>query len=115
MGELTGESERMFHFLRVVAVLVLGIAFLTGQTAAAQTVPSPAPPLPEGITYPEFQGLGCLIGGTIVAISAATYAEAVTVGATTPLVVPVMAAGFVAGCGVGSIMSPGLWWIYRQF
>jgi hypothetical protein len=97
-----------------LAAALSAAALFAATPAKAQLAPAPPTPLPEGITYPEFQGLGCLIGGTIVAISAATYAEVVTVGAATPLVIPVMAAGFVAGCGVGAIMSPGLWWIYRQ-
>ena len=102
----------MRRLLCMAVVLVLALA--VARPGHAEDLAGPLPPLPDGLTYPEFQGLGCLIGGTIVSISAATYAEIVSVGASTPLVLPVMAAGFVAGCGVGSIMSPGLWWIYRQ-
>lgn len=102
----------MRRLLRLLAVLIVTYAFVA--PAHAQDQATPLPPLPEGLTFPEFQGLGCLIGGTVVSISAATYAEIVSVGTATPLVLPVMAAGFVAGCGVGSIMSPGLWWIYRK-
>lgn len=104
----------MIRRLRLAIVWLVAVVLLSGAPARAQAPQAPAP-LPEGISYPEFQGLGCILGGIIVATGAAAYVEVLTAGISPPVVVPVMAAGFVAGCGVGSIMAPGLWWIYRQF
>lgn len=71
--------------------------------------------LPPDTTYPEFQGLGCIAGGAVVALGVVTYVElvaaAAAIGAAPPLIV---ATGFAFGCSVGALMAPGLWWIYRH-
>jgi hypothetical protein len=104
--------------LRVAAILagllLGGLHF--GAVALAQPAPAPLPPT---ITLQEFQGVSCLVGGTAGALAAWTYAEVfitgTIVGSSLPILLPVVTTAFVAGCGVGSIISPGLLWVYRQF
>lgn len=103
--------------LRIAAIA----ACLTALAAPAQAQrgdPAPAP-LPPSITLQEFQGVSCLVGGTAGGLAAWTYAEVFITGgiagSSLPILLPVVATAFVAGCGVGSIVSPGLLWIYRRF
>ncbi len=101
-----------------MAPLVVCLALLAATPAHAQSDAAPVGPLPSDTTYPEFQGLGCLAGGTIVAVGAATYAEVIAAaaigGASVPLMVPILATAFAVGCSVGAVMAPGVWWIYRR-
>lgn len=68
----------------------------------------------------EIQGLSCMALGTLSSLSVYLYSdvltEALTGTAVNPvLLIPVLATGFAAGCGVGSTMSPGLHWIFNRF
>ncbi len=61
--------------------------------------------------------MACLIGGAAAMVGVATYSEliaAATGGVSVPVIVPLVAAGFAAGCGVASTAAPGLLWIYRR-
>jgi hypothetical protein len=52
-----------------------------------------------------------VIGGTVAAVGAWAYAEFVvmaTVTGATAVLIPVLAAAFVTGCGIGTIALPGL-------
>ena len=109
----------MLRARRFAMITLACLAWLAGPAAHAQRGdPAPAP-LPQGITLVEFQGVSCLVGGTTGAIAAWTYGEVFLAGAiagsSLPILVPIVATAFVAGCGVGSLMSPGLLWIYRRF
>jgi hypothetical protein len=101
----------------VLAILVLLIWSSVGVRAAELQDRNPAPQ-PQEITTSEFQGLSCLVGGTFGGLAAWTYSEIFLAGAiagsSLPVVIPVVATAFVAGCGVGSVMAPGLLWIYRR-
>jgi precorrin-3B methylase len=64
-----------------------------------------------GMTLPEYQGLGCLIGGVVGAAGVYGYSDVVAVAitgvVTNPvLLVPVMVTGLAVGCAVGSTLSP---------
>lgn len=75
------------------------------------------PPGPE-ITLSEFQGLSCIVGGGFGAFAAWAYSEVFLAGAiagpSLSVVIPVVATAYVAGCGVASLMAPGVLWIYRR-
>ena len=63
------------------------------------------------MTLPEYQALGCLIGGIIGATGVYAYSDVVAVAitgvVTNPvLLIPVMATGLAVGCAVGSTVSP---------
>jgi hypothetical protein len=78
---------------------------------------SPAPAVPPTMTMAEYQGLGCLLGGTVATTGVFVYSDIITIAATgvvNPLLlVPVMATGFAVGCSVAATVSPGLLWIGR--
>jgi hypothetical protein len=66
----------------------------------------------------QFQGVSCILGGALAAAASFTYSDVValaTTGALTApiLMVPILATGFAAGCGVFATMAPGLYWIYE--
>ena len=97
----------------------LGVALATTMPTSADTT-QPAPPAPAvalGMTLPEYQGWGCLIGGGIAATGVFVYSDAITVAATgmvnPVLLIPVMATGFAVGCGVGATGSPAFLWLGR--
>ncbi len=85
---------------------------------AAQPAPPPAtptaPPMPivgMGMTQPEYQGLGCLLGGSVGAIGVYAYSDVIAVAVTgvvtnPVLLIPAMATGLAIGCAVGSTLSP---------
>jgi hypothetical protein len=104
--------------LRRVAIVAACLGWLAGPAAHAQRADAPPASLPPTINMSEFQGVSCLVGGTAGGLAAWTYAEVFIAGAiagsSLPIVLPVVATAFVAGCGVGSVMSPGLLWIYRR-
>jgi len=96
----------------------LGVAVLVTVPSMAQTaLPVPAPTVALGMTLPEYQGWGCLVGGTSGASGVFVYSDAITVAATGALnpvlLIPVMATGFAVGCGVGATVSPAFLWIGR--
>ena len=66
----------------------------------------------------NWQGLGCLWGGTLGAAGVFYYSDVLAVaatGATNPLLlVPLVATGFLGGCSVGYNSAPGLIWLYRH-
>ena len=73
------------------------------------------------ITDPEIQGLGCVIGGTVVAVAAIVLSSAAivvtgsrSVAAATEIAVPVIAAATMAGCLTGNAAALGLAWIARN-
>jgi hypothetical protein len=57
-------------------------------------------------------GLNCLLFGVAAATGAYVYGDVVMVavaGSVEPaLLIPLVAGAFVAGCGMGSILTPGL-------
>jgi hypothetical protein len=118
-----------------VGLVALAVSWLWVSAAAmAQTAVAPAPVIASavappmalplapvvGMTMQEYQGLNCMAFGSFTAFGVYVYSdvilEALTGAFVNPLLlVPVMATGFAAGCGVGSTMSPGLLWIVNQF
>jgi len=73
------------------------------------------------ITDPEIQSLGCVIGGTVVAVAAIVLSSAVIVAtggrnaaAASKVAVPVIAAAMTAGCLTGNSAALGLAWIARN-
>ena len=73
------------------------------------------------ITDPELQGMGCVIGGTVVAIAAIVLSSAVivatggrNVAAASKVAVPVVAAATMAGCLTGNSAALGLAWLARN-
>jgi hypothetical protein len=96
----------------------LGVAgFLTVPAMAQTARPVPSPTVAMGMTMPEYQGWGCLVGGTSGATGVFVYSDAITFAATGALnpvlLIPVMATGFAVGCGVGATVSPAFLWIGR--
>ena len=72
------------------------------------------------MTVQEYQGLSCMILGTLTTLGVYLYSdvltEALTGAAVNPvLLIPVMALGFASGCSVGSTMSPAFLWLSNQF
>ena len=66
----------------------------------------------------QFQGMSCLVGGLASAGASYLYSDVVAVAATGAvtnpvLMLPVVVAGFAAGCGVFATMAPGLYWMYE--
>ena len=127
------------HFGRLIPAAMLALA-LAGATApaGAQPVSPPSAPItsaavqptatmppqesaivPPGRQPPSPQalaGLNCLMFGTAAAAGVFIYNDVLMVaisGYVNPtLLIPAMAAGFVAGCGMGNTLTPGL--IYLQ-
>ncbi len=63
----------------------------------------------------ELQGLACGAGGTIGGGSAMVYSLEMAATVTSPeLLLPLIAAGFSTGCGVGASLAPALTWLYRH-
>ncbi len=108
------------RFRNSLAALLLAASLAIPQAASAQSaVVAPSPAVgPYDIPLQEWQGLSCLWGGVIGGAGVFYYSDVLTVattGATNPLLlVPLVAAGFVAGCSVGANSSPGLTWLYRH-
>jgi hypothetical protein len=106
--------------LGVLSAVIVGASV---RVDAQTTAPPTAPPLPVvglGLTQPEYQGLGCLIGAIIAAVGTYGYSDIVAVAATGAvtnpvLLVPVMATGFAVGCAVGSTASPAFLPLIRAF
>lgn len=110
----------MSRLARIIARL--GIALAVTLPAAAQTAQPPQPGLPVvglGMTMPEYQGWGCLLGGTAGASGVFVYSDVIAVAATgvlnPALLIPVMATGFAVGCSVGAMASPAFLWLGRTF
>lgn len=123
--------------LLILAVLgVLTAAPVAAQTAAqasaaspaqSQSMPQSAPPsappsAPRGapMTTQAYQGLSCIVLGTLTTIGVYIYSDVITEVLTgsavnAVLLIPVMALGFASGCSVGSTMGPGVQWIVQQF
>lgn len=70
------------------------------------------------MTMAEYQSLSCAAGGTIGGVAVYIYNEDLAVALTgdiSPvLLLPFIAAGFSAGCGIASALAPGLAWLYRH-
>jgi hypothetical protein len=109
-----GDHVKWFSMLAAVAALVTATP-AAAQPAAAQTASSAFPVVGLGMTMPEYQGMGCLLGGVVGATGVYAYSDIITTAATgmlNPLLlVPVMATGLAVGCGVGSTVSPVFLWI----
>jgi len=102
--------------MMLLLALMMALA-APGRPAAAQEAKPETTAAQAELTMQEFQGLSCLTFGAGAALGSLAYAELLataTAGVTAPLLVPVMATAFVAGCGVGAVLSPGLLWIYRR-
>lgn len=78
---------------------------------SAITPPGRQPPSPQALG-----GLNCLMFGVVGAASVYVYNDVLMVaisGYVNPaLLIPTMTAGFIAGCGIGNTLTPGL--IYLQ-
>jgi hypothetical protein len=98
-----------------------GVAILLGQAPAAGwagAAPDPGKP-GDPMTSTQFQGVSCIVGGILSGVTAYAYSDIVAVvatgGVTAPvLVLPIIATGFAAGCGVAATMAPGLYWIFTE-
>ena len=104
--------------VRVVAGAVAGlIAVAAARADTAQPAPAPMPIVGLGMTMPEYQGLGCMLGGTTAGAGAFAYSDIITAAATgmvnPVLLLPVVATGFAVGCSVGAAASPLFLWIHR--
>jgi len=112
-----------------VAAAVVAAAVMVAQPAAAQGTGGqpPDPGVPGGMSSEDFQGLTCLVGAGVAVAGALLYGEflaaaavtaatetAGTAAAQATLLAPILGTAVVAGCGVGSVISPGLWWIYKH-
>jgi hypothetical protein len=99
-----------------------GLAVLASQAPAtgwADTAPEPKKP-DNAMTSSQFQGVSCIVGGIVSSVTAYAYSDIVAVaatgGATAPVfLLPIIATGFAAGCGVAATMAPGLYWIFTEF
>lgn len=108
--------KRLALIVMLVVTFAMSAAPTQAQTQRNQ-VPPPAGDLPASFTYSEFQGVACLIGGAAAMVGVATYSEliaAATGGVSVPVIVPIVAAGFAAGCSVAATAAPGLLWMYRR-
>ena len=89
-------------FRHLLATLLI-VAGLVGGSAARA----------EGeMTTTEMQSLACLGAGTV------STTTATVLGILSPLEalsLPVIAAAFAAGCGVGAVAAPGIHWLARNF
>ena len=108
------------------AALVAG-ATMTGATPTNTTLQSAEPPAAPVAGLPPvaarsvatsgwgFQALGCVTIGALASIGVLVYsntiAVAVTGGPNPSVLVPMMAAGYAVGCGVGAAVPPGLHWL----
>jgi len=63
------------------------------------------------MTNAEMQSLACLGTGTVTASTATVM---VLFSPLEALTLPVIAAAFAAGCGVGAVAAPGIHWIARR-
>lgn len=74
---------------------------------SAITPPGRQPPSPQALG-----GLNCLMFGVVGAASVYVYNDVLMVaisGYVNPaLLIPTMTAGFIAGCGIGNTLTPGL-------
>lgn len=77
-------------------------------TLEAQAQPASAEP---AMSQAELQGLSCLGFGTL---SATTTTVLVILSPLEALTIPVIAAGFAAGCGVAAVAAPGVAWLGRR-
>jgi hypothetical protein len=110
--------HRLDGFWRLLTSLVASLALVMAVAAPTVAQPASSPPqaapMPiviDGMTLPEYQGLGCLTGGLIGAVGVYAYSDAIALAVTgvvtnPVLLIPVMATGLAIGCSVGSMMSP---------
>ncbi len=84
------------------------------QTAAPATTPAAGQPM----TPQEVGGMNCLLFGSFAAAGVYVYNDVIMVavaGYVNPaLLVPTMAAAFVAGCGVANTVTPALLFLNRR-
>jgi hypothetical protein len=86
--------------------LFVAAAILVASTPAARAA------LDEvEMTNAEMQSLACLGTGTVTASTATVM---VLFSPLEALTLPVIAAAFAAGCGVGAVAAPGIHWIARR-
>ena len=64
------------------------------------------------MTNAEMQSLACLGTG---AVTASTATVMVLFSPLEALTLPVIAAAFAAGCGVGAVAAPGIHWLAQRF
>ncbi|MGE4219322.1 MAG: hypothetical protein AB7G39_07720 [Alphaproteobacteria bacterium] len=98
----------MQRFLRILWVFALCASVLGAGPARAQQAPGPAG---EYMTATELQSLACIGVGTVTALSTTVL---VFMSPLEFLNAPVVAGAFAAGCGVGAIVAPGVYWIARR-
>jgi len=113
----------MFHRRQAsIAALLLATSLAAAPVASAQTAPAVSPVVvgPYGMPVQEWQGLSCLWGGVVGGAGVFYYSDVLTAavagsGLGNPLLlVPLVAAGFLGGCSVGTNAAPGLTWLYRH-
>jgi hypothetical protein len=111
---------RSRRFLLRATAIVAQIAVMFAPASAQNTQGQPPLVLPRDapMTMAEYQGLSCVALGAVTGIGTLGYLDPIAVAATgftSPLLlVPVVAAGFAVGCGVGSTLAPALLWFYRR-
>src|SRR5437762_6745195 len=109
--------HRCFTIL-AAAVLLLASSLAPSPALAQQAPTPPAPGGPFGMSMPEWQGLSCLWGGSLVAMGVFYYRDVLAVaatGVTNPLLlVPLIATGFLGGCSVGANAAPGPLCVFRR-
>jgi hypothetical protein len=86
--------------------------------APAQAAPAPSAPAPAIDKAEQVRGLSCFTGGLLSAVGAWAFAEFVATaavgGSTWPVSVPLIAAAFVTGCGVGSMSLPAFYALFAS-
>lgn len=97
--------------MALAATLLTATAVFVPTEVRAQAAGSPGAPATQLPTSAQAAaGVNCLAFGLLGAAGVYIYADVITVavtGAINPtLLIPSMAAGFVAGCGVGNILTP---------
>lgn len=91
-----------------IRTMAVAATLLMASTAAVPAAEAPAAAMPT--SSQAAAGVNCLLFGALGAAAVFVYADVITVavtGAINPtLLIPSMAAGFVAGCGVGNTLTP---------
>ncbi|MFO1059249.1 MAG: hypothetical protein U1E53_20065 [Dongiaceae bacterium] len=105
---------------RRLAVAGLAAALIGSWAAGARAASGDdAPANKYKMNSNQFQGVSCILGGFATAGASYIYSDVVAVAATGAvtnpvLTLPILAAGFAAGCGVFATMAPGLYWMYEM-
>jgi len=97
--------------ITLAATLLAATAVVTPGEVRAQLPSSPTTTTAQLPTPDQAAaGANCLLFGLAAAGGVYIYADVITLAATgtlnPALLIPSMAAGFVAGCGVGNILTP---------